>query len=196
MRGMSASAMIQPSALRLCATPCARLAPCRARSPRHGHVAAFLLEHVGQRKIALLDDGHDVQPCRDEVARRMRAYRHAVGSRCKSLSPPKREPAPAARRMAVISRAGFQVGGRKASELSSAICERTPTPPNIAPLISIGTHDAQARRQILTMLFNEVDFLDRFAAAAQPGFEGVEYPVSRTNTTTGTCSRPPRRSTA
>ena len=27
----------------------------------------------------------------------------------------------------------------------------------------------------LTMLFNEVDFLDRFAAAASAGFEGVEY---------------------
>ena len=27
----------------------------------------------------------------------------------------------------------------------------------------------------LTMLFNEVDFLDRFAAAAQAGFKGVEY---------------------
>ncbi|HRP97920.1 MAG TPA: hydroxypyruvate isomerase [Rhodocyclaceae bacterium] len=27
----------------------------------------------------------------------------------------------------------------------------------------------------LTMLFNEVDFLDRFAAAAETGFEGVEY---------------------
>jgi hydroxypyruvate isomerase len=27
----------------------------------------------------------------------------------------------------------------------------------------------------LTMLFNEVDFLDRFAAAAQTGFKGVEY---------------------
>src|SRR6478736_4130358 len=27
----------------------------------------------------------------------------------------------------------------------------------------------------LTMLYNEVDFLDRFAAAAQSGFEGVEY---------------------
>jgi hydroxypyruvate isomerase len=27
----------------------------------------------------------------------------------------------------------------------------------------------------LTMLFNEVDFLDRFAAAAEAGFEGVEY---------------------
>jgi hydroxypyruvate isomerase len=27
----------------------------------------------------------------------------------------------------------------------------------------------------LTMLFNEVDFLDRFAAAAQAGFRGVEY---------------------
>ncbi len=27
----------------------------------------------------------------------------------------------------------------------------------------------------LTMMFNEVDFLDRFAAAAQAGFKGVEY---------------------
>ncbi|HUW35714.1 MAG TPA: hydroxypyruvate isomerase [Rhodocyclaceae bacterium] len=27
----------------------------------------------------------------------------------------------------------------------------------------------------LTMLYNELDFLDRFAAAAQSGFEGVEY---------------------
>jgi len=27
----------------------------------------------------------------------------------------------------------------------------------------------------LTMLYNEVDFLDRFEAAAQPGFKGVEY---------------------
>ena len=27
----------------------------------------------------------------------------------------------------------------------------------------------------LTMLFNEVDFLDRFAAAAKAGFSGVEY---------------------
>ena len=27
----------------------------------------------------------------------------------------------------------------------------------------------------LTMLFNEIDFLDRFAAAAKAGFEGVEY---------------------
>ena len=27
----------------------------------------------------------------------------------------------------------------------------------------------------LTMMFNEVDFLDRFAAAAEAGFEGVEY---------------------
>ena len=27
----------------------------------------------------------------------------------------------------------------------------------------------------LTMLFNEVDFLDRFAAAANSGFKGVEY---------------------
>ena len=27
----------------------------------------------------------------------------------------------------------------------------------------------------LTMLFNEVDFLDRFAAAAKAGFKGVEY---------------------
>ena len=27
----------------------------------------------------------------------------------------------------------------------------------------------------LTMLYNEVDFLDRFAAAAHSGFKGVEY---------------------
>ena len=27
----------------------------------------------------------------------------------------------------------------------------------------------------LTMMFNEVDFLDRFAAAAEAGFTGVEY---------------------
>ena len=27
----------------------------------------------------------------------------------------------------------------------------------------------------LTMLFGEVDFLDRFAAAAAAGFRGVEY---------------------
>ncbi len=27
----------------------------------------------------------------------------------------------------------------------------------------------------LTMLFNEVGFLDRFAAAAEAGFKGVEY---------------------
>ena len=27
----------------------------------------------------------------------------------------------------------------------------------------------------LTMMFNEVDFLDRFAAAAKAGFKGVEY---------------------
>ncbi len=27
----------------------------------------------------------------------------------------------------------------------------------------------------LTMLFNEVDFLDRFEAAAKAGFKGVEY---------------------
>ncbi|MDP7533991.1 MAG: hydroxypyruvate isomerase, partial [SAR202 cluster bacterium] len=27
----------------------------------------------------------------------------------------------------------------------------------------------------LTMLYNEVDFLDRFAAAASAGFKGVEY---------------------
>ena len=27
----------------------------------------------------------------------------------------------------------------------------------------------------LTMLYNEVDFLDRFEAAAKSGFEGVEY---------------------
>ena len=27
----------------------------------------------------------------------------------------------------------------------------------------------------LTMLWNEVDFLDRFAAAAKAGFKGVEY---------------------
>src|SRR5438093_11493493 len=27
----------------------------------------------------------------------------------------------------------------------------------------------------LTMLFNEIDFLDRFAAAANAGFTGVEY---------------------
>ena len=27
----------------------------------------------------------------------------------------------------------------------------------------------------LTMLFNEVDFLDRFGAAAAAGFKGVEY---------------------
>ena len=27
----------------------------------------------------------------------------------------------------------------------------------------------------LTMLFNEVDFLDRFAAAKDAGFAGVEY---------------------
>ena len=27
----------------------------------------------------------------------------------------------------------------------------------------------------LTMLFNEIDFLDRFAAAAKAGFKGVEY---------------------
>src|SRR6266568_8910678 len=27
----------------------------------------------------------------------------------------------------------------------------------------------------LTMLYNEVDFLDRFAAAAEGGFKGVEY---------------------
>ena len=27
----------------------------------------------------------------------------------------------------------------------------------------------------LTMLYNEVDFLDRFAAAAKDGFKGVEY---------------------
>ena len=27
----------------------------------------------------------------------------------------------------------------------------------------------------LTMMFNEVDFLDRFAAAANSGFKGVEY---------------------
>ena len=27
----------------------------------------------------------------------------------------------------------------------------------------------------LTMLFNEVDFLDRFEAAARAGFQGVEY---------------------
>ena len=27
----------------------------------------------------------------------------------------------------------------------------------------------------LTMLYNEVDFLDRFAAAAASGFKGVEY---------------------
>ena len=27
----------------------------------------------------------------------------------------------------------------------------------------------------LTMLFNEVPFLDRFALAAKAGFEGVEY---------------------
>jgi hydroxypyruvate isomerase len=27
----------------------------------------------------------------------------------------------------------------------------------------------------LTMLFNEVDFLDRFAAAEAAGFKGVEY---------------------
>ena len=27
----------------------------------------------------------------------------------------------------------------------------------------------------LTMMFNEVDFLDRFAAAAAAGFAGVEY---------------------
>jgi len=55
------------------------------RVREHRHVAAFLLEHVGQRKIALLDDGHDVQPCRDEVARRVRAYRDAVGQRVQQL---------------------------------------------------------------------------------------------------------------
>ena len=27
----------------------------------------------------------------------------------------------------------------------------------------------------LTMLFNEVDFMDRFDKAAQAGFKGVEY---------------------
>ena len=27
----------------------------------------------------------------------------------------------------------------------------------------------------LTMMFNEIDFLDRFEAAAAAGFEGVEY---------------------
>ena len=27
----------------------------------------------------------------------------------------------------------------------------------------------------MTMLFNELDFLDRFAAAAKAGFQGVEY---------------------
>ena len=27
----------------------------------------------------------------------------------------------------------------------------------------------------LTMMFNEVDFLDRFTAAAEAGFKGVEY---------------------
>ena len=30
----------------------------------------------------------------------------------------------------------------------------------------------------LTMMFNEVDFLDRFEAAADAGFDGVEYPLS------------------
>ena len=30
----------------------------------------------------------------------------------------------------------------------------------------------------LTMLFGELPFLDRFAAAKAAGFSGVEYPVS------------------
>ena len=76
--------------------PAVRAAPLRdamrearahaARKVReHRHVAALLLEDVSQRKIALLDDGHDVQACRDEVARCVRAYCHAVGQRVQEL---------------------------------------------------------------------------------------------------------------
>ena len=35
----------------------------------------------------------------------------------------------------------------------------------------------------LSMLYNDVDFLDRFAAAARDGFQAVEYPVSYTHLT-------------
>ena len=35
----------------------------------------------------------------------------------------------------------------------------------------------------LTMMYNEVDFLDRFEAAARSGFKGVEYPWHAGSTT-------------
>jgi hydroxypyruvate isomerase len=47
-------------------------------------------------------------------------------------------------------------------------------PFNIALLTKIGLNMPKLAAN-LTMLFNEVDFLDRFAAAAKAGFEGVEY---------------------
>ena len=41
----------------------------------------------------------------------------------------------------------------------------------------------------LTMLYNEVDFLDRFQAAAKSGFKGVEYLFPTSSRYCTTCPR-------
>ena len=51
---------------------------------------------------------------------------------------------------------------------------RTPSATGENPFQAVITQMVQLAAN-LSMMFNEVDFLDRFAAAASAGFKGVEY---------------------
>ena len=126
--------------------------------------ATLLLQQLCQWKIARAHHGSHIQSCGDQIACCVRGDGRSIFQHMQKFAAAEAR----TRARSQQYRHGKFVG-------HAVIIMAHPRSQRSASTLSTATHTMPKLCANLTMLFNEVPFLDRFAAAAKAGFRGVEY---------------------